>query len=40
MDSVIIANEARLGLRTIASGEPLDGARLFTDGAGRHGDPA
>ncbi len=35
-----VANEARLGLETIASGEPVEGARAFKDGIGRHGDPA
>ena len=35
-----VANEARLGLQTIASGESLEGARSFEAGAGRHGEPA
>lgn len=35
-----VANEARLGLETIASGEPIEGARSFKDGVGRHGEPA
>lgn len=32
-----LANETRLGLDTIASGETLDGAARFAAGAGRHG---
>lgn len=32
-----MANETRLGLATIASGETLDGAARFAAGAGRHG---
>lgn len=32
-----VANELRHGRRTVASGETLDGARRFSDGAGRHG---
>lgn len=32
-----MANETRLGLQVIASGETLDGATRFRDGAGRHG---
>jgi enoyl-CoA hydratase len=35
-----LVNETRRGLATIASGETLDGARRFADGAGRHGRPA
>lgn len=35
-----VANEARLGLETIASGEPMEGAQSFKGGAGRHGQPA
>lgn len=34
-----VANEARMGLETIASGEPVEGARSFKDGLGRHGEP-
>jgi len=30
-------NEIRHGLATLASGEPLDGAKKFLDGDGRHG---
>lgn len=30
-------NEFRLGLATLESGETLDGARRFAEGAGRHG---
>ena len=30
-------NEFRLGIKTIETGEMLDGAARFTDGAGRHG---
>jgi len=30
-------NEFRLGLKTIKSGETLDGAIRFAEGAGRHG---
>ena len=33
-----MANEFRLGLRTLESGEALEGAGRFTGGAGRHGD--
>jgi enoyl-CoA hydratase len=33
-----IANELRLGLTTIESGETADGAALFARGAGRHGE--
>lgn len=33
-----IAQEFRLGLETIRSGETLSGARRFAQGAGRHGD--
>jgi enoyl-CoA hydratase len=32
-----LANEARLGLGVIASGETVDGATRFREGAGRHG---
>lgn len=32
-----IANETKRGLEVIASGETLEGARRFRDGAGRHG---
>jgi enoyl-CoA hydratase len=32
-----LKNEFRLGLETIQSGETLDGAKLFRQGAGRHG---
>lgn len=32
-----LANEYRLGIATIASGETLDGASRFDGGAGRHG---
>lgn len=32
-----MANEARLGWDTIASGETLEGATRFAEGAGRHG---
>ena len=32
-----MANETRLGLEVIASGETLEGATRFADGAGRHG---
>jgi enoyl-CoA hydratase len=32
-----LANETRLGLEVIASGETLEGASRFADGAGRHG---
>jgi len=35
-----LANETRLGLDTIASGETLDGAARFAAGAGRHGEKA
>jgi len=35
-----LANETRLGLDTIASGETLDGAARFAAGAGRHGGKA
>jgi enoyl-CoA hydratase len=35
-----VANETRLGLETIESGEPVEGARSFRDGVGRHGAPA
>lgn len=35
-----IANETRLGLQTIVSGESVEGARSFEEGAGRHGEPA
>jgi enoyl-CoA hydratase len=33
------ANELRLGLETLASGETAAGARRFAAGQGRHGDP-
>jgi enoyl-CoA hydratase len=33
-----LENEFRLGLETIQSGETLQGAELFNQGAGRHGD--
>ena len=32
-----LANETRLGLQVIASGETQAGARRFAEGAGRHG---
>lgn len=32
-----IANETRLGMETIKSGETVSGATRFSDGAGRHG---
>lgn len=32
-------NETRLGLATVASGEPQQGAEAFTQGRGRHGRP-
>jgi enoyl-CoA hydratase len=32
-----LVNEARLGRSTVASGEPAEGARRFSGGAGRHG---
>jgi enoyl-CoA hydratase len=35
-----LADETRRGRDTIASGETLDGARRFAEGAGRHGRPA
>jgi enoyl-CoA hydratase len=35
-----LANETRLGLETIASGETLSGAARFAAGEGRHGRPA
>jgi enoyl-CoA hydratase len=35
-----LANETRLGLDTIASGETLQGASRFAAGEGRHGTPA
>jgi enoyl-CoA hydratase len=35
-----MANETRLGLSTIATGETLEGASRFAAGAGRHGQPA
>jgi enoyl-CoA hydratase len=35
-----MANETRLGLATIATGETLEGASRFAAGAGRHGQPA
>jgi enoyl-CoA hydratase len=35
-----MANEARLGLATISTGETLEGATRFASGAGRHGQPA
>lgn len=35
-----LRREYELGLDTIRSGETLDGARRFADGAGRHGAPA
>lgn len=34
-----MAEELRLGLETLASGETLAGARAFQGGAGRHGEP-
>jgi enoyl-CoA hydratase len=34
-----VANEARLGMQTIASGETVEGARSFREGVGRHGEP-
>ena len=34
-----MANEFRLGLRTLESAEALDGVGRFTEGAGRHGKP-
>jgi enoyl-CoA hydratase len=33
-------NEGRHGLEVLASGETLEGAMRFRDGAGRHGAPA
>ncbi len=35
-----LANEVRLGLETIRSGETQAGAQRFAEGAGRHGKPA
>jgi enoyl-CoA hydratase len=35
-----LANEARLGRSTIASGEAAAGAERFAGGAGRHGSPS
>lgn len=35
-----LANEVRLGLETIRSGETQAGAQRFAEGAGRHGRPA
>jgi enoyl-CoA hydratase len=35
-----LAHETALGLATIRSGETLEGAQRFRDGAGRHGDSA
>ncbi len=35
-----LAREAKLGLTTVRSGETLEGARRFAEGAGRHGSPA
>lgn len=35
-----MANETRLGLATIATGETVEGAARFAAGAGRHGEPA
>jgi enoyl-CoA hydratase len=35
-----LSHETRLGRATIASGETLDGAARFAQGAGRHGRPA
>jgi enoyl-CoA hydratase len=35
-----MANETRLGLATVRSGETLEGASRFAAGAGRHGAPA
>ena len=35
-----LANETKLGLATIASGETREGATRFAQGAGRHGTPA
>jgi enoyl-CoA hydratase len=35
-----LAREAELGLATITSGETLEGAARFAEGAGRHGEPA
>ena len=32
-----LANETALGMQVIASGETLEGATRFKDGAGRHG---
>lgn len=32
-----MANETRLGMQVIASGETAEGATRFADGAGRHG---
>ncbi|GIU84713.1 MAG: enoyl-CoA hydratase [Acidimicrobiales bacterium] len=34
-----LANETRLGLETIRTGETLEGARRFSEGQGRHGAP-
>jgi enoyl-CoA hydratase len=36
-EDAALAAEARLGHKTIASGETAAGARLFASGAGRHG---
>ena len=35
-----LANETKLGLATIRSGETLAGAARFAAGEGRHGQPA
>ena len=35
-----LVREADLGLATIMSGETVEGAKRFADGAGRHGNPA
>ena len=35
-----LAREAEVGLATIMSGETLEGATRFAEGAGRHGRPA
>ena len=36
-ETAALANEFRLGRATIESGETLEGAARFRDGAGRHG---
>ena len=32
-----VRNEFQRGIRVIASGEPVEGAKRFADGEGRHG---